>query len=250
MRHAELVKVPSRALGKDVYLWIHGHGGEPIVVFPSAAGMAHEWQLGGAVDVLQPRIDAGELTLYCVESNVSTSWTADHLDGAGRLAGHRRYERFVLDELMPFLRARSGWAGRVGCAGASFGAFYAADFTLKHPDVFEWALCLSGRYRTGPFLEGADPGDAYFDQPLAFVPNLSGDALEAVRRSHLTLVVGLGPYEGRCVDETLALAGVLSERGIPHHLDVWGHDVSHEWVWWRRQLAVHLVLPSQVRRPA
>ena len=34
--------------------------------------------------------------------------------------------------------------------------------------------------------------------------------------------------------------GVLREKGIPHHLDLWGVDVHHEWPWWRRQAVMHL----------
>jgi esterase/lipase superfamily enzyme len=36
------------------------------------------------------------------------------------------------------------------------------------------------------------------------------------------------------------MAGLLREKGISHELDVWGHDVSHDWPWWRKQIAHHL----------
>ena len=35
-------------------------------------------------------------------------------------------------------------------------------------------------------------------------------------------------------------ADVLASKGIPHELDVWGHDVPHDWPSWRRQLSHHL----------
>jgi esterase/lipase superfamily enzyme len=56
-------------------------------------------------------------------------------------------------------------------------------------------------------------------------------------------VVGEGPWE---VDPTGSLpaarhmAGLLSDRGIPHELDVWGHDSAHDWDWWAKQVAHHL----------
>ena len=90
-------------------------------------------------------------------------------------------------------------------------------------------------------LGGRGGDDAYFNDPLAFVPNLSGGALDRVRQgTHLTLVVGTGPHENRCIPETVALARALHGRGISHELDVWGRDVSHDWTWWRRQLQHHL----------
>src|SRR5919109_62491 len=35
-------------------------------------------------------------------------------------------------------------------------------------------------------------------------------------------------------------AGLLGEKGLRHELDLWGHDVAHDWPSWRAQLAHHL----------
>lgn len=242
MSTARYLRLPSAALGRRVHLWTYGHWGVPVLAFPTAAGMAHEWQAAGAIDALRPLLDAGMLKLYCPESEACRSWTAHERPTAERLRHHHAYERFVRDELVPWIQRDCNSPGApVGLVGASLGATYAALFALKAPHQFPWALCLSGRYSTTPLL-GQDGGtDAYYNDPLAFVPNLSGAALQAVRsQTHLTLVVGRGPHENRCITETVALARALAQRGIPHHLDLWGHDVSHEWVWWRRQLRYHL----------
>jgi esterase/lipase superfamily enzyme len=182
------------------------------------------------------------MKLYCPESEACRSWTAMDRPVGERLAQHAAYERFIKHELVPFIEEDCHTPGvRIGLAGASLGATYAALFALKTPHRFPWALCLSGRYRTTPMLHGQGGEDAYYNDPLAFVPNLSGEALARVRgQTHLTLVVGRGPHENRCIDETVALSRALRGRGIPHTLDVWGQDVSHEWVWWRRQLRHHL----------
>ena len=112
---------------------------------------------------------------------------------------------------------------------------------LKHPDIFRWALCLSGRYELNGFLGGGFAREVYFDNPLAFVPNLAGEALEHVKRTDLTLVCGQGPYEEGCIEETIALAAHLKRKGIPHERDIWGRDVAHDWRWWRRQARYHLL---------
>ena len=60
---------------------------------------------------------------------------------------------------------------------------------------------------------------------------------------HLTLVVGQGPWEvhpTRALPSTRAFAEPLAAKGIPHELDVWGHDVPHDWPSWQRQAAQHL----------
>lgn len=231
-------RLPSRFLGREVHLWTHGHAGQPVLVFPSAAGMAHEWQHAGAVEALSDLIAAGRLQLICPESNVSVAWTGQG-DPRWRLQRHRAYERFVADELIPWIAARTGH-GRVVTVGCSFGAFYASNFALKHPDRVRWALCLSGRYRTEAFLDGYYDDSVYYADPLHYVPNLQGRALHEARHTRLTLVVGHGPFEGRCIRETKDLAWVLGQKGIPHEADLWGHDVAHDWVWWKRQLRHHL----------
>lgn len=235
------LRLPSRHLDKQVHLWTHGSFGQPVLVFPSAAGMAHEWQLGGAIEALRPLLDAGRIKLYNVESNVSRSWLADDVAPHTILARHAAYERFIVDELVPWIRqdCRSADIPLVAC-GVSFGGFYALNFTLKNPEIFRRALCLSGRYDVGAFLQGDRSEAAWFNQPLAYVPQLRGDALRRTAQARATLVVGQGAHEGRCISETARMARALMDRGLPCDLDVWGHDVSHEWVWWRRQLRHHL----------
>ncbi|MCB9673237.1 MAG: hypothetical protein H6734_27485 [Alphaproteobacteria bacterium] len=239
MNNPRYLRLPSDHLQKRVHLWTYGYAGAPVLVFPSAAGMAHEWQASEAVHALGPLLDAGKIRLYCPESNVSEAWTGDG-HPSWRLDRHRAYELFVTQELIPWIWEQQGRRQRVVTTGCSFGSFYAANFALKHPDLVEWALCLSGRYRTETFMEGFYDDRVYYADPLHYVPNLSGRELERVKQTHLTLVVGLGPHEGRCITETRDLAIVLREKGIPVTPDFWGRDVAHHWDWWRRQLVHHL----------
>jgi esterase/lipase superfamily enzyme len=240
-----LLRLPSEALGRPVHLWCHGWYGTPILVLPSASGMAHEWQLGGAIEALQPFLNAGVFKLYCVESNVSRSWLSDSASPEERLQRHAAYETFLMSELVPWIERDCRTPGiEIMACGVSFGGFLSLNLALRHPERFPRILALSGRYRVWPFLEGITAegqSEAYFQQPLAYVPNLTGAALQRVQ-SQLSgvLVVGQGAHEGRCLPETLEMAAVLRERGIAVGLDVWGTDVSHEWVWWRRQLTHHL----------
>jgi esterase/lipase superfamily enzyme len=118
---------------------------------------------------------------------------------------------------------------------------YAALFALKYPETFNRALCMSGRYLATAFTDGEMTGDVYFNSPLHFVPGLGGAALERVRgQTHLTLVCGQGRYEEGCIEETLALAALCEQKNIPHVRDIWGREVTHNWVWWQRQARMHL----------
>jgi esterase/lipase superfamily enzyme len=221
-------------------MWTFGSVGRPLIVFPSNAGVAHEWKDSGMIDALGPLMAAGRVKIYCPSTNVSRSFS-----GAGstaeRMAHHRAYEHFVLNTLVPFIRqdCRAPDMPMVA-TGCSVGALYATMFALKHPETFHRALGLSGRYAASRMF-AHDRQAVYFDDPLAFVPNLEGAALERVRRNtHITLVVGRGPAERSCIGETAALGRVLHDKRIPSFVAMWGEDSDHEYAWWKKQAAHYL----------
>ena len=45
----------SRAMERGMHLWRFGHYGVPLLVMPSAAGIAHEWQYNGLISDTQNR---------------------------------------------------------------------------------------------------------------------------------------------------------------------------------------------------
>ena len=191
------------------------------------------------IDALSPLLAQGRVKIYCPETNVSKSFS-----GKGsvqtRMKHHAAYERFVLDTLVPFIRAdcRAPEA-RMVATGCSVGALYASLFVLKHPETFSQALCLSGRYRASALFGGRSNHDLYLNDPLAFLPGLHGAALERVRRqAHLTVVVGQGQFEEGCIPETAELGAALTRKKIAHHLAFWGRDSSHTYPWWQKQ-ALH-----------
>jgi esterase/lipase superfamily enzyme len=234
--------VESEAMGRRMHVWCFGHWGAPVMVFPTAAGFAHEWDRQGMVEVLAPLIDGGKIKLYCPESNVSQTLTDKETHPAVRMKRHQAYEQFILEDLVPFIRKDCGQSEiSIGATGASLGAFYAANCALKQHEIFNYALCLSGRYDLTHFTDGFSNSDVYFNNPIAYLSNLEGEALEKVKaNTHVTLVCGQGKWEEGCIEETHILANILEAKGINHHRDIWGQDVSHDWVWWQRQTVYHL----------
>lgn len=234
--------VPSETMGRKLYMWQYGDFGAPVLVFPSAAGMAHEWENHGMIEALSSLTHRGKVKLYCVESNVSEAWTKKENDPSWRIQRHLAYERFVASELVPFIRNDCQTPDiRIGVAGCSLGAFYAANLALKHPEIFHYALCMSGRYDMREFAGGLDSIDVYFNNPMAYVANLNGEYLERVKRqTHLTLVCGQGKWEDGNWQETQKFAELLEAKGVSHLLDLWGKDVHHQWDWWQKQAWLHL----------
>ncbi len=191
------------------------------------------------IDALSPLLAAGRVKIYCPETNVSKTFS-----GKGsidtRMAHHAAYESFVLRTLVPFIREDChAPRARMVATGCSVGALYASLFVLKHPETFGEALCLSGRYRASALFGGQSSHELYMNDPLAFLPGLTGNALERVRRrAHLTVVVGRGSFEAGCIPETKELGAMLRRKKIPHHVAFWGEDSSHTYPWWRKQ-ALH-----------
>lgn len=233
-------RLPSEAMGRDVHVWRYGWWGVPIMVFPSAAGFAHEWQKEGMIDTLEPFLRAGKIKLYCPESNVAEAFTREG-NPLEKLAKHARYERFILETMVPAIRRDCHQPNaKIATVGCSLGGLYAALFALKFPETFHWALCMSGRYETRQFLSGYNGEEVYFNNPLAFVPGLSGNALQRIRENtHLTMVCGTGQWEEGCIEETIWLCDAFRAKGIPHDRDIWGKESAHHWSWWKKQCTYH-----------
>jgi esterase/lipase superfamily enzyme len=220
----------------------YGHFGRPLVAFPSENGEPHDWEDRGMVEAIAPLLDDGKVKLYCVPSLDRDSWTRGDLPLEERARRHGHYEWWVLTKLVPFVQADSH-THELMAVGASFGAYHSVNFCLKRSDLFPVAIGMSGVYDVS-VQGGGERGEAvYFNNPMDYVANLQGDHLDWLRRqASVLLVCGQGQWEDTtgALDSTKRFGALLAEKGIPHEVDLWGHDVPHDWPSWRRQLAHHL----------
>jgi esterase/lipase superfamily enzyme len=239
------VELTSAASGWRGSVVSHGHWGRPVLVFPSEAGGAWDFGNNGMVDAVRDLVDAGRMKLYCVDSADAVTWSDRSLPVEERARRHGLYEQWILREVVPFISGDSGGATEFVTVGCSLGAYHAANIALRHAHLFPLALCLSGNYDPSAWNAWGDRGpDSYFHNPMDYVANLHGEHLDWLRNQvHLVLVVGQGAWEvdpTGSLPSTLQFAELLREKGISHELDVWGHDVPHDWPSWQRQLAYHL----------
>jgi esterase/lipase superfamily enzyme len=234
----------SPAIGANGSLVAYGEWGRPVLAFPAERGRAWDWQDNGMIGAVQGLLDDGRLKLYCVDSFDATSWSNDALPLEQRAQQHGRYESWILDQVLPFIHADTAGATEVVTVGISLGAFHAVNFALKRADVFPLAIGLSGNYDPAAWNAWGERGEsAYFNNPLDYVAHMGGDHLEWLRsRLSLLLVCGQGMWEDTtgALESSKRLAGVLAAKGIRHELDLWGHDVPHDWPSWRAQIAHHL----------
>jgi esterase/lipase superfamily enzyme len=221
----------------------YGHYGRPLVAFPSEDGEPGDWERHGMVDALAGLLDAGRVKLYCVPSFDRESWTRRDLSLEERAQRHGHYEWWLLTHLVPFVQ-RDSHTHELLVAGTSWGAFHAANVCLKRADVFPVAICMSGVYDVAVQGGAHHRGEAvYFNNPMDYVAHLHGDHLDWLRRqASLLLVCGQGQWEDTtgALESTKRFGWLLAEKGIRHEVDLWGHDVPHDWPSWRRQIAHHL----------
>ncbi|MEV6848604.1 alpha/beta hydrolase-fold protein [Actinoplanes sp. NPDC051411] len=222
----------------------YGHYGRPVLVFPTEGGYAGEFADRGMVAAVGDLIDAGRVKLYCVDSFDAGTWSATDLPLEERALRHEAYESWILEAVVPHIRDDSGGTAELAAAGCSLGAFHALNFAFKRADVFPLALCFSGNYDPTTWRGWGEQGEAlYFNNPVAYVANLHGAHLDWLRsRLSLLLVCGQGQWEDTTgsLASTRRMADLLAAKGIRHEMDLWGHDVPHDWPSWQAQFAHHL----------
>ena len=221
----------------------YGHYGRPLLVFPSEQGHCNDYEDRMMIESMAHLIDSGRLKVYSIDSYDAQSWQDKSVPLEERARRHGRYEDWILDHVVPWIFDDCGGSREIMVTGCSFGAYHAANFALKRADLFPVALCQSGVYDVSVVGWG-ERGDAtYFNNPMDYVPHLEGDHLMWLRdRVRIQLVCGQGQWEDTtgALDSTKAFARLLTDKGIPHELDLWGHDVPHDWPSWRDQIAYHM----------
>jgi esterase/lipase superfamily enzyme len=240
----EVAELWSGAIGAVGTIIRYGHWGRAVLAFPSERGSAWDFENNGMVGAVAGLIDAGRLKLYCVDSFDAQSWSDQEIPLEERARQHGRYEKWILNDVMAWIYQDSGDALEVATLGCSLGAYHAANLALKRADLFPLAMCFSGNYDPASWNGwGERGGEAYFNNPFDYVGHLQGEHLDWLRgRVSLLLVCGQGQWEDTTgsLASTRQFAALLAGKGISHELDLWGHDVPHDWPSWRAQLAHHM----------
>jgi esterase/lipase superfamily enzyme len=70
----EYLKRYSQELQRDMEVLSFGHAGMPVVVFPTSMGRFYDYEDRGMIATLAPKIDSGQLHVFCVDSVDGESW--------------------------------------------------------------------------------------------------------------------------------------------------------------------------------
>jgi len=215
---------------------VYGNYGWPILVFPTSGGDEREYEGQGMFDAVGHHVDAGRVKVFCVASVNHDSWLNQGAHPRHRSWMQAMYDAYVADEVVPFIHDHCRTPGiGITAAGASFGAYHAANTLLKHPHVFRRCLAQSGVYDVKRYMDGDYDDNCYFNNPVDYVANLSDPwVLHHLAQDDIRLVTGHGPWEDS--GPTYRFSEVLRSRGIDHSVDDWGPDGGHDWPFWKRQM--------------
>lgn len=181
----------------------------------------------GLATVLDNLIHRGDLPPVVAALTQARDRTAEY-------AGNSRHADFLLEELLPFLRAhfplRGDRAGLV-LVGASLGAVASLAAAWHHPGTFGGLVLLSGSFILDrELLRDRDP---LFGRIADFVDALREDRRDLAER----VFVSCGRYEG-LTGQNRALARFLEQEGADVLLSE-PHD-AHHWQNWRDQMLAGL----------
>jgi esterase/lipase superfamily enzyme len=235
----EYHKFYSRELGQDFELKAYGHGGKPVMAFPTSCGRFFDYENNGMTGAMAEFIERGDLTVFAVDGRDKESWYKPVRDAwIGRR--HAQYEACIVREVAPFLREKRGVNEKFMATGNSFGAFHSANFFLKFPALFDSAVCLSGLYAIRGELGGyCDPG-VVASEPLCYLPAIEDEArLAPLREGYMVIAHGGGSWEN-FNDQASALASLCAVKGIPCWYDAWGKEWPHDWNTWHAQIKKYL----------
>lgn len=231
----------SHNLGMDMPLVAYGEAGVPLLMFPTAAADYLEYERFYLVDAIKHLIEAGKVRAYSINSVNKYSLLNRESHPSWKVEMLTRYDRYVTDEVLPLIRNECGSDAMPLTTGASLGALLAANTYFKHSDAFGGTIAMSGSYDIYNYLDaGYYDENVYFNNPDMYVRNLNDDYhLPRLQKANsIVIVTGQGNYEAP--DHSRDFSRILHSKGIPHRLDLWGHDVAHDWVWWRRMLPYYL----------
>ncbi len=235
----------SPNLGRDMEIKVYGHGGRPVLFIPCQDGRFYDFENYRMTDAWAPWIESGQCMVFAIDTMDKETYSATG-DPRGRILRHEAWINYICREAVPFIRQmtndRNGWTGYPGVIafGCSLGATHAANLYFRFPDLFDGLLAMSGIYTAEYGFSGYMDELVYQNSPVHYLGGMAPDHpyIQQYNRHKAVIVVGQGPWE--LPETTFQLKNIFEQKGIRVWVDVWGHDVEHDWNWWYKQVAVHV----------
>ncbi len=240
--YTEYFKQYSPALARDMECKQYGHAGRPVVFIPCQNGRFFDFENFRMTDAWSPWLESGQAMVFAIDTLDAETWSDKQGDPRRRIERHEAWMHYIVDELVPFIRERAnaanGWDGAPGVIafGCSLGATHAANLFFRFPQVFDGLISLSGIYTASYGFGSYMDEDVYRNSPVDYLSGMPADHpfIAQYNRNRGVICVGQGAWEEP--ETTLRLRDIFAQKDIHVWVDVWGHDVSHDWDWWYKQV--------------
>jgi esterase/lipase superfamily enzyme len=235
----EIHKWWSPNLDKDMEIVVYGHYGYALLMFPTAAADFLEYERFHLVESISEYINNGTLKAFSINSINNESWLNRNMHPAHKAIRHQQYNKYITEEVVPFIHNHCKQHVPIITTGASLGAFHSANTFFRRPDLFAGVIAMSGTYDIKSYSDGFYDDNCYFNSPVDYLPNLSDEwQLSRMRQSSIVIASGQGAYEDPAASRKIS--DILNSKGIQHWLDLWGYDITHDWPTWRQMLPYFL----------
>ncbi|NWG17624.1 MAG: esterase family protein [Chloroflexi bacterium] len=226
----------SPALNRDMEMLVFGHAGARVLVFPTSRGKFYEWEDRGMIAALRPQLENGHLHIFCIDSIDSESWYNWWAHPGGRAYRHAQYDGCLYNEVLPFMLERNDNPYLI-TMGASFGAYHAMTFGLKHPDAVNRILAFSGLYDIRGFTGGYSDDYVFFNNPMQFIAaEYDHQRLSLMRRQDIIMATG---REDRLIQQARDFSALLWNKGIGNALREWD-GWAHDWPFWQQMMLLYI----------
>ncbi|QES91028.1 esterase [Rhizosphaericola mali] len=224
----------SPILGRDFEMLVFGHGGIPVVLFPTSQGRYFEAKDRGLIDCASWFLENGYFKIYCPDSIDSLSWYNKGAAPWVRPANHSLYDQLIKEDVLGRAFYETG-NYRAVMAGCSFGGYHAANFAFRHPDMVQAMLSMSGIFDMRDQLDGYYDDNVFYNNPVDYLPNDNDPNLW-----NMKIALGTGEWD-ICLGYNQQLSEILDRKNISHWLDVAPNE-KHDWPVWLRQFPKYLSL--------
>jgi esterase/lipase superfamily enzyme len=239
----EYNKSYSSFLQRDMEILIFGDGGKPVIFFPTRTARFYDYEDWKVIEALQPKIQARELQIICVDSTDAQSFYNKSIHPSERIKQHLLFEKYILFELLPFIKQKNN-NPYVISAGCSLGAYHAANIAFRYPQFFKKMVAMSGRYDLtlklqyfDDLFEGYFDENIYLNTPSKYIPNLQSE--QAIRiLNKLDIIIAIGK-EDAFLQNNLLLHNSLDAKGIKHQFNLWNGE-AHKAQYWREMVKMYL----------
>lgn len=235
----EIHKWYSNNLQKEMEMAVYGHYGYALLMFPTAAADFLEYERFFLIDSIADSINSGNLKAFSINGINNESWLNRNMQPYEKAMRHQQYNNYILEEVIPFIQEHNNGFAPIISTGSSLGAFHAANIFFKRPDLFAGTIGMSGIYDLKYYTDGYFDDICYFNSPVDYLPGLTDEKILAdLRNKNIIIASGRGAYEDP--DASIRLSDILHSKNIPHWLDLWGEDMTHDWPTWRKMLPYFL----------